>query len=160
MSKIHEFYLIYVKTQDARSPWKFSSIGGRASFCYSAVRHIRKIDGNIKGTPTTPWCCPMSLATDFIVVRQPQAPTSCISFGFYRCPPTSGPYVLHLFRVLSLPANLRPLRLASDRILGVSHTSGVTSAFLFTVYSICTSMAMAFQSNQSSSLPWSQPRER
>ena len=21
---------------------------------------------------------------------------SCISFGFYRCPPTSGPYVLHL----------------------------------------------------------------
>ena len=50
----------------------------------------------IKGTPTTPWCCPMSLATDFIVVRQPQAPTSCISFGFYRCPPTSGPYVLHL----------------------------------------------------------------
>ena len=59
------------------------------------VDNIRKIDGNIKGTSTTPWCCPMSLATDFIVVRQPQAPTSCIAFGFYRCPPASGPYVLH-----------------------------------------------------------------
>lgn len=79
--------------------------------------------------------------------------------GFYRCPPTSGSYVLHRFRVLSLPASLKPLRLASDRILGVSHTSGVTSALLFIVYSIGTQMAMAFRSNQSSSLPWSQPRE-
>ena len=61
-------------------------------FCHSAVNWIAN---NIKGTPTTPWCCPMSLVTDFIVVRQPQAPMSCISFGFYRCPPTSGPYVLH-----------------------------------------------------------------
>ena len=49
----------------------------------------------IKGTSTTPWCYPMSLATDFIVVRQPQAPMSCIAFGFYRCPPASSPYVLH-----------------------------------------------------------------
>ena len=32
----------------------------------------------------------MSLATDFIVVRQPQAPTSCIAFGFYRSPPAIG----------------------------------------------------------------------
>ncbi len=56
-----------------------------------------KLDSNnIKGAPTTPWCCPMPLVTDFIVVRQPQAPMSCIAFWFYRCPPTSGPYVLHL----------------------------------------------------------------
>jgi len=61
---------------------------------------------------------------------------------FYRCPPTSGPYVLHRFRVLSLPASLRPLRPASDRILGVSHTSGVTSAFHSRLYSIYTSIAM------------------
>ena len=32
----------------------------------------------------------MSLATDFIVARQPQAPTSCIAFGFYRSPPAIG----------------------------------------------------------------------
>ena len=49
----------------------------------------------IKGASTTPWCCPMPLVTDFIVVRQPQAPMSCIAFGFYRCPPASSPYVLH-----------------------------------------------------------------
>ena len=85
----------------------------------------------------------MSLVASFIVVRQP-----------------TGPYALHRFRVLSLPANHRFLRPASDRILGVSHTSGVTSALLFIVYSIGTQMAMAFRSNQSSSLPWSQPSER
>ena len=45
----------------------------------------------------------MPLVTDFIVVRQP-----------------TGPYALHRFRVLSLPASLKPLRLASDRILGAS----------------------------------------
>lgn len=57
---------------------------------------------------------------------------------FYRCPPTdrplrpaslssfivarqpTGPYALHRFRVLSLPANHRFLRPASDRILGAS----------------------------------------
>ena len=43
------------------------------------------------------------LMTDFIVVRQP-----------------TGPYALHRFRVLSLPANHRSLRPASDRILGAS----------------------------------------
>ena len=32
----------------------------------------------------------MSLATDFIVVRQPQAPMSCIAFGLYRSPPAIG----------------------------------------------------------------------
>ena len=56
-----------------------------------------------KGTPTTPQCCPMSLVASFIVVRQP-----------------TGPYALHRFRVLSLPANHRSLRPASDRILGAS----------------------------------------
>ena len=45
----------------------------------------------------------MSLVASFIVVRQP-----------------TGPYALHRFRVLSLPANHRPLRPASDRILGAS----------------------------------------
>ena len=30
----------------------------------------------------------LPLMTDFIVVRQPQAPMSCISFEFYRCLPT------------------------------------------------------------------------
>ncbi len=52
-------------------------------FCHSAVNRIAN---NIKGTPTTPWCCPMSLVTDFIVVRQPQAPMSCIRSDF-RCQP-------------------------------------------------------------------------
>ena len=64
---------------------------------------------------------------------------------FYRCPPTSGPYVLHRFRVLSLPANLRPLRPASDRILGVSHTSGMMSTFHLRLYSIYTQIAMLYK---------------
>ena len=33
--------------------------------------------------------------TDFSVVRQPSRPKSCISFGFFRCPPTILPYVRH-----------------------------------------------------------------
>ena len=37
--------------------------------------------------------CP--IATDFIVVRQPQVHASCISFRVYRCLPTSGSYVLY-----------------------------------------------------------------
>ena len=57
------------------------------------------------------------------------------------------PVLWYRFRVLSLPASLKPLRLASNRILGVSHTSGMTSAVLFTVYSICAQMAMAFPIN-------------
>jgi len=57
------------------------------------------------------------------------------------------PVLWYRFRVLSLPASLKPLRLASNRILGVSHTSGMTSAVLFTVYSICVQMAMAFPIN-------------
>ena len=50
---------------------------------------------SIKRTSTTPQCCPMPLVTDFIVVRQPQTPMSCIAFGFYRCLPASSPYVLY-----------------------------------------------------------------
>ena len=57
------------------------------------------------------------------------------------------PVLWYRFRVLSLPASLKPLRLASNRILSVSHTSGMTSAVLFTVYSICVQMAMAFPIN-------------
>ena len=55
--------------------------------------------------------------TDFSVVRQPQAHSSCITFRFYRCLPASGPYALHRFRILR-----------------VSHTSGMMSAFLPLLY--------------------------
>ena len=61
---------------------------------------------------------------------------------FYRCPPTSDSYVLHRFRILSLPASLKPLRLVSDRILGVSHTIGMTSTFHLRLYSIYIQIAM------------------
>ena len=70
---------------------EISSIGGRVFLLFSSELG----SSNIKGTPTTPWCCPMPLVTDFIVVRQPQTPMSCIAFEFYRCPPASSPYVLH-----------------------------------------------------------------
>ena len=52
-----------------------------------------------KRETTTPQCCASPFAADFIVVRQPQAHASCIPFGFYRCPPTAGPCVLHSIRI-------------------------------------------------------------
>lgn len=33
--------------------------------------------------------------TDFSVVRQPSRPMSCLTFGFFRCPPTVWPNVQH-----------------------------------------------------------------
>ena len=77
-----------------------------------------KLDSNnIKGAPTTPWCCPMPLVTDFIVVRQP-----------------TGPCVLHLFRVLSLLANRQVLTPCIRTDLRCQSTSRMSSAFLLIVY--------------------------
>ena len=44
----------------------------------------------------------LPLMTDFIVVRQQQAHTSCKHFGFYRRPPTTGTFVPQLFRILGV----------------------------------------------------------
>lgn len=57
-------------------------------------KHCYYIPLNLKET-ATPWCCSSPLMTDFIVVRQPQAHSSCIAFGFFRCPPTVRPSVRH-----------------------------------------------------------------
>ena len=105
-------------------------------------RHFLLLDGeldgsNIKGTPTTPWCCPMSLATDFIVVRQPQAPTSCIRSDF-RCQP-------HQRNDVRFPIYIR--------FDFGSNSNG-----------LCKDDSLIFcerlQNPQSSSLPWSQPSDR
>lgn len=74
---------------------------------------IYNAPNKIKRETTTPQCCSSPLMTDFIVVRQHTDSYILFGFWFYRCHPTH-----------------RPLCSAHLRILGVSHTSGMSSAFL------------------------------